>query len=73
MSQTYSLVCHETRKRVWIGQGWGTMEAFYSGNLNMMEALREFLCDHEGKPLVFVCDDRHDEVFEYEAYGGPAL
>lgn len=66
MSQTFSLVCHETRRRVWIGQGWGSMESLYSGNAATMESLRAFLNEHIGKPLVFVCDDRDDNVWEYE-------
>ena len=66
MSQTFSLVCHETRKRVWVGQGWGMMTTFYSGQAKTMEALGRFLATHEGQPLVLLRDDTYDEICEYE-------
>lgn len=66
MSQTYSLVCHETRKRIWVGQGWGKMSVFYSGEPETMEALGMFLREHEGIPLVLLCNDIHEDVLDYE-------
>lgn len=65
MSQTYSLVCHETKRRIWIGQGWGQMSVFYSGEADTMKALGNFLRTHEGKPLVLLCDDSHESIFDY--------
>jgi hypothetical protein len=67
MSNTFSLVCHETRQRVWIGQGWGMMTTLYSGEQQAMDDLREFLNLTAGKPLQFICDDvASDDVFGYE-------
>lgn len=68
MSQTFSLVCHETKRRVWIGQGWGKMESLYSGDAEAMANLKAFLNDHEGKPLVFLCNDTHDQIYDYEEH-----
>ena len=69
MSQTFSLVCHETKKRVWIGQGWGGMAVLYSGEQETMDALKKFLNDHLMDRLQFVCDDENDFVFNYDEYG----
>lgn len=67
MSQTFSLVCHETKRQVWIGQGWGKMDSLYSGEPETMANLRDFLNDHLGKPLEFVCCDTTSEaVSDYE-------
>lgn len=69
MSHTFSLVCHATRQRVWIGQGWGSMQSLYSGNPETMDALMRFLNDHIGQPLEFLCDDRApDSICEYGTY-----
>lgn len=58
MSQTFSLVCHEKRKRVWIGQGAnGVMSSFYSGNSSTMTALHRFLADTAGSPIELICDN----------------
>ena len=69
MSQTFSLVCHETQKRVWVGQGWGEMTVFYSGDSGTMDALGSFLQHHEGKQLVVLCDDKNDYILEYGEWG----
>jgi hypothetical protein len=69
MSQTFSIVCHETKRRVWVGQGWGKMQALYSDDKEAMANLRAFLNDHIGRPLEFVCDDRQsDDVASYEQH-----
>lgn len=74
MSQTFSLVCHETRQRLWIGQGWGTMESFYKSHADVMKKLHEFLNATSGKPLYLVCDDTApDDYFNYEEFGEPPL
>lgn len=68
MSESFSLVCHETRRRVWIGQGRdGTMNALYSGEVETMEKLKTFLNDHRGESIVFLCDDRNDRIMDYTA------
>jgi len=72
MSATFSLVCHETRQTIWIGQGYvDDMEAFYSGDEETMTRLRRFLQATMGKPLVLLCDDVHDEIAEYEEFEDP--
>lgn len=58
MSQTFSLVCKETKRSIWIGQGHGVMSVFYSGMPETMERLKRFLNAHAGKQLEFVCNDR---------------
>lgn len=68
MSQTWSLVCHETKKKVWIGQGTGSMSRFYSRVPSIMERLRQFLVEHEDKNLVFLCDDNDWDCTDYEEY-----
>lgn len=70
MSQTFSLICKKTKSRVWIGQGWGEMESFYSGNKKTMDGLKKFLNDNKGKVIEFICDDENDFIFEenYKEY-----
>lgn len=68
MSQTFSLICDETEKRVWIGQGWGQMDVFYTGEPHTMESLKRFLNEHIDKPIRFLCDDKNDRIFDYEEY-----
>lgn len=70
MSKTFSLICEETKKRIWVGQGHGSMLSFYSGDPKVMATLTKFLNDHQGKNLKFVCDDTNDYIFDYEAYEG---
>lgn len=70
MSQTFEIVCHETRQKIWVGQGWAEMTNFYSAEPVTMERLRRFLVATKGKPLVLMCaetdaGDWHDyEDFE---------
>jgi len=68
MSQTFYLVCHETKKRIWIGQGWGEMTVLYNNESKTMENLKQFLNDHIWKPLEFVCSDATDKICGYERY-----
>lgn len=69
MSQTFSLVCPSTQKRIWLGQGWGEMTNLYSGQQETMEALKRFLNDHIEKPVYFVCDDETGyPIFEWDSY-----
>ena len=67
MSNTFYLVCHETKKRVWIGQGGGNMTQIYSGELDTMAALKRFLNDHMFQSLRFVCSSACDS-YKYERY-----
>jgi len=57
VSATYSLACPKTRRYVWIGQGWGSMTTFYTGEPQTMEHLRTFLNAHMGEVLRFVSND----------------
>lgn len=71
MSQTFSIVCHETRQMLWIGQGReGVMTSFYSGDPIVMERLGRFLEATRGRPLVVVCNDTEGFDLEYEEFGG---
>ena len=67
MSHTWSLVCPETKKGVWIGQGNLEMTIFYSKEDKTMETLRVFLNAHHGKDLRLVCS-ASDEWLEYEEF-----
>ena len=65
MSQTFSIVCHETKQRLWIGQGWNAMTNFYSGNAEVMERLGRFLEATRGKSLVVLCNDTEGYSLDY--------
>lgn len=67
MSQTFSVVCDETKQKLWIGQGRGhKMTCLYSGEKETMENLRKFLDSTMGKPLRMAVDADLDE---YEEFG----
>lgn len=70
MSSNYRLICRETKKMIWVGQGWSDkgMETFYSGEEDTMNALGLFLKEHEGKDLVLVNSDYHtkDDLNKFE-------
>ena len=69
MSNDFFLLCHEDRKSIWVGQGWGEMEGFYSGEKDVMQALHRFLRETMGKPIVLVDMGRApDEWWEYQRY-----
>ncbi len=76
MSQTFSLICKETKKRIWIGQGWGKMTTFYYSEEKTMEALKRFLQDHQNLDLKFVCNDTfedtsgeyYEDITDYKEY-----
>jgi len=66
MSQTYSLICRETKQAVWLGQGsFDELKSLYNDK-KTHDALKLFLIETFGKQLEFVCDDANDEVFQYE-------
>jgi len=69
MSQTFSIVCHETKQKLWVGQGSGVMTNFYTGERKVMERLGEFLRTHEGKPLFLLCNDRSEMLCDYQEFG----
>jgi hypothetical protein len=69
MAQTFSLVCEETRKKIWVGQGTGKMTSFYTGEPRIMERLGIFLREHEGKTLRLLCDDWNAMLLDYEEFG----
>lgn len=70
MSQTFYLICHETKKMIWIGQGGKEMRIFYSGVPATMIALKRFLNDHRGKQLCFEREEWINEC-DYEDYSDP--
>lgn len=65
MSRNFSIVCHETKQRLWIGQGHCSptpphapdMEVFYSNEFFTMEMLGRFLRATVGKTLVVLDED----------------
>ena len=68
MSQHLSLVCKETKQRIWIGQGMGEMSVFYHNEPELMKKLQTFLNDHRDKDIVFLCNDQNDYVYDYKSY-----
>jgi hypothetical protein len=61
MSRTYSLVCHATNQKIWIGQGpypEKGMSSFYTGEPSTMERLGRFLEATRGQLLILL-DDEH--------------
>lgn len=65
MSATYSLGCRDCKKKIWIAQGTG-YRCLYSGNQKCMEALREFLFDHEEHNLVFADNINNEEMLSWD-------
>jgi len=67
MSQTFSLVCDDTKQTLWIGQGHGgKMTCLYSGEPETMEKLQAFLNHTMGKPLRFSLDEDPDDYTDFE-------
>jgi len=68
MSRTYELVCHETRQRMWIGQGQEGMTHLYHGP-EQLKLLADFLEVTRGKSLVVLCNDTEgDDWLDYEEF-----
>jgi len=68
MSQTFRLVCHETKQKIWIGQGQNLI-CFYSGEPETMARLGRFLAATLGKSLVVLNDTTQcGEWQEYEEF-----
>jgi hypothetical protein len=70
MSSSFSLVCRETKQKIWIGQGFGKAESLYSGEPQTMANLRLFLNEHANKPIEFVNTDFDDQSQSYEEWAG---
>lgn len=69
MSKTFSIVCHDTKQRLWVGQGRGAMTTFYSGQPEIMARLGRFLEATRGKALFVLCNDEDvGDVLEYEEF-----
>jgi len=65
MSQTFSLVCHETKQAIRIGHGHDNqMTVFYSGDSNCVQKLKEFLIQTHGKAIVLLRDDADGDLIE---------
>jgi hypothetical protein len=52
MSTTYSIGCRQCRKHLWIAQSSQESTTLYAGQ-NYTPALKDFLFEHIGHPLVF--------------------
>jgi hypothetical protein len=70
MGVTYSILCPETKKKLWIGQG----DHLYTGDDKVMSDLQAFLFEHKGKSLIFDSDFIFDEPgFEdYQEFSPPS-
>lgn len=75
MSRTYSIGCRQCRKHLWIAQASGDSQTLYTGELHTMAALKSFLFDHLGHPLVFSenCESEVADWDEIEARPEPPL
>ena len=71
MSNTFSLVCDETKQKLWVGQGWEGMTTFYSGTPDVMQRLGRFLEATRGKALRIRCDDADETHGDYEEFEEP--
>lgn len=72
MSKTFSLVCHETKQMIWVGQGSDTMTNFYGGQPGVMKRLGRFLEATRGKALTLICNDTEGVWLEdYEEFEDP--
>ena len=49
MSRTYDLVCPETKKAIWVGQG-----DYLYADPEKLAALAKWLHEHKDKPICFV-------------------
>lgn len=70
MSTTYSLICHETKQTLWIGQGTkAEMTSLYNTSEHI-DHLKRFINATAGKQLVFTRDDDFndfdDEYADFE-------
>jgi len=74
MSRTFSLVCEETNRRIWIGQSTTATKIGYRTYTAEEEItnLNRWLMEHHNKDIRFICDDfdfedsKGVEYWEYE-------
>ncbi len=72
MSHTFSLVCAETKQKLWVGQSGGSpdgMGNFYSAMNSKMKKLGRFLEATRGKQLVLMNDESLVDL-DYEEFEG---
>jgi len=73
MSDTFYLVCPETKQRLWIGQS-GDADGFfmYTGDRKVMNLLEAFLNETRGKALVVKLNNgvEGDEILFYTEFEG---
>lgn len=73
MSDTFHLVCHETRQQLWVGQAHGGVLGVYSSP-DHLTRLGRFLAATKGKPLVLLeaqeSDGGSDDWLDYEEFEG---
>jgi hypothetical protein len=70
MSQTHSIVCHETKEKLRIGQGTEGMGIFYTGESETMEAMRWFLDKNRKHALNMVGCDTGEICVDYACWSG---
>lgn len=67
MSKTYSIGCFQCQKHLWIAQGWDLAEnsTLYVGEPHTVRALKAFLFEQCGHPLVFD-DNRESKLANWD-------
>lgn len=70
MSQTYSIVCHETKEKLWIEQGTGGMPRLYTSEPETMEALHWFLVKNRAHSFNMVYEGRDWGCVNYACWSG---
>ena len=74
MSKTYSIVCLDCKRSLWIAQGWDDPKTWtlYSRNNKIMAELQNFLFKHVGHNLTFLDDEKlcYMEGIEEIEYSG---
>jgi len=66
MSRTYSIVCHDCRKRLWAGQGWPKTKPYIYKDEKYIKALEDFLFNHQQHKLEFGDDEYLNGIDDYE-------
>ena len=74
MSRTFSIGCTQCRKHLWIAQASAASgkesTTLYTGEGHVMAALKDFLFDHHGHPLIFD-DNCNSELADWEEIDPP--
>ncbi len=73
MSQTFSIGCQQCRKHLWIAQAGLGGYTLYTDQPETMSALKDFLFEHIGHPLVFKenCESEMADWEEIETESKP--